>query len=122
MTSFDTLAAAEALEAAGMDRGIARACAAQMQAAASAGEPVTRPELDAALAALKADLLERIAETDNRIAGVENRMIERIVESENRTIERIAETERRLTMLVWRLFGGAVAVAGLAVAALKYLP
>ena len=104
-----------------------------MQAAASAGETVTRPELDAALAALKADLLERIAESENRtverIAELENRIAElenRIAGVENRTVERFAETERRLdarmTALVWRLFGGAVAVAGLAVAALKYLP
>ena len=111
MTAFDTLAAAEALEAAGMDRNLARACASQMHAAASAGEPVTRPELDAAVAAL-----------DGRIAESENRMIERIAATENRMIERIAACERRMESLVWRLFGGAVALAGLAVAALKYLP
>ena len=89
MTAFDTLAAAEAPEAAGMDRNLARACVSQMHAAASAGEPVTRPELDAAVAAL-----------DGRIAA----------------------SERRRESLVWRLFGGAVALAGLADAALKYLP
>ena len=83
---FDSLAAAEALAAAGMDRSQAKACATQLQAAASAGEPVTRPELDVALAGLKAELLDR------------------------------------MTALVWRLVGVIVAVAGLAVAAAKYLP
>ena len=85
-TPFDTLAAADALEAAGMDRSQAKACATQLQAAAGAGEAVTRPELDAALAGLKAELLDR------------------------------------MTAQNWRLFGGVVAVAGLAVAAAKYLP
>lgn len=44
--SFDTLAAAEALEAAGVDP----AHAAQLQAAAHAAEPVTQDQMNSALA------------------------------------------------------------------------
>ena len=85
--AFDTLAAAEAMRAAGMEPGRARAVAAQLRAAAaSAGDAIARPELDAALAELKLELLDRI------------------------------------TALLWRLFGGIVAVAGLAVAAVRLLP
>ena len=36
--------------------------------------------------------------------------------------DRIAESERRNVASLWRLFGGIVAVAGLVVAAVKYLP
>lgn len=84
--AFDSLAAAEALQAAGIGSNQAKAIAVQLQTAASAGEPVTRPELDAALANLKAELLERMA------------------------------------VLFWRFYGGVVAVVGLAVAIIKYLP
>ncbi len=91
--SFDTLAAAEAMESAGVESRQARAIAAQLHAAASTGEAITRPELEVALAALKTELLDRIA-----------------------------ESERRTAALLWRLFGGMVAVAAVAVAVLKYLP
>ena len=101
--SFDTLAAAEAMESAGVEARHARAIAAQLHAAAAAGEAVTRPELEAALAALKSELLDRISE------------------SERGLVDRISESERRTAALLWRLFGGMVAVAGLAVAALRYL-
>ncbi len=108
---FDTLAASEALEAAGMDPRQAKACAAQLYAAAGAGEAVTRPELDAALAGFKTEMLERFAETDARIGE---------------TNERIASLEVRLTermSVQFRLLVGViVAVAGLAVAAMKALP
>lgn len=113
--SFDTLAAAEAMESAGVERRQARAIAAQMQAAASAGEAVTRPELEAALAAQKTELLDRIAES-------ERGLVDRIAESERGLVDRIAESERRVATLLWRLFGGIVAVTGTAVAVLKYLP
>ncbi len=136
MSSFDTLAAAEALQDAGAKPELAKAMAAQLKAAAKAGEPVTRPELDAALGALKAELLERIAATDQRITSVEKNLIERIATSEKGLIERIAasekglndriaETERRLmdrtAALVWRLFGAMVALAGITIAVLEYL-
>ncbi len=150
MSSFDTLAAAEALQDAGAKPELAKAMAAQLKAAAKAGEPVTRPELDAALGALKAELLERfaasekglseriaatdqrIAATDQRIASVEKNLIERIAASDQRTaatetrlLGRIAETERRLmdrtAALVWRLFGAMVALAGITIAVLEYL-
>ena len=75
-----------------------------MHAAASASEAVTRPELEAALAAQKTELLDRIAE------------------SERGLVDRIAESERRMSALLWRLFGGMVAVTGAAVAVLRYLP
>ena len=108
VAAFDTLAAAEALEQSGMDTRQARACAAQMNLASQAGEPVTRAELDMALAELKTELTERIAKTEVRLT------------------ERIAKTEVRLTermsAYLWRLFGGLVALAGLSVAALRYLP
>ena len=123
---FDTLTATDTLEAAGMDRRLARACAAQLQAAASAGEAVTRPELDAALTASRAELLDRIGESERglieRIAKSETGLIERIAETERSLIDRIAQTERRMASLLWRLFGGIVAVAGLVVAAIRLLP
>ena len=117
--SFDTLAAAEAMESAGLERTQARVIAAQMHAATGASEAVTRPELKAGLARLKTELLERIAEG-------ERALIERITESDRASTERTAESERRViertTVLLWRLFGGMVAVFGLAVAAFRYLP
>lgn len=84
--AFDSLAAAEALQAAGIGSDQAKAIAVQLQTAASAGDPVTRPELDAALANLKAELLERMA------------------------------------VLFWRFYGGVVALVGLAVAIIRFLP
>ncbi len=124
--SFDTLAAAEAMESAGVERRQARVIAAQMHAAASAGEAVTRPELEAALAALKTELLDRIAESErrlvDRIAESESGLVDRIAGSERGLVDRIAESERRMSALLWRLFGAMVAVVGAAVAVLKYLP
>ena len=96
-SSFDTLAAAEAIENAGADPKLAKVIASQMRVAADAGEPVTRPELETALATLKTDLLERIAEIENRIGDIENR-------------------------LTWRLVGLMVAVNALLVAAVKLIP
>ena len=110
--AFDTLSAAEALEQSGMDTRQARVCAAQMNLAARAGEPVTHEQFEAGLEAgltrLKIELLERIAEG-------EAKMLDRIAESERRMREHV-------TALLWRFFGGAVALAGLVVAALRYLP
>ena len=102
--TFDTLAASEALQAVGVESGQARAIANQLRLAAGAGQGVTHPELEAALAKLETKLLDRIAE------------------SERGLIERIAESERRTTAQLWRLFGGIVAVAGVVVALIKYLP
>ncbi len=53
---FDTLAAAEALEDAGIDRMHAKAIATQLRVSSEAGEPVTRHELHVAVGGLKADL------------------------------------------------------------------
>ncbi len=68
MTGFDTLAAAEALEAAGMEPKQARACAAQMRAASIAG----RAELatKAGIAELRAGFAESKAEILKRMVGV----------------------------------------------------
>ena len=102
--SFDNLAAAEAMESVGVEPRQARVIAAQLHAAASAGDAVTRPELEVALAASETKLLDRI------------------VESERGLLDRIAESERRIAALLSRLFGAWVAVAGLAVAVIRYLP
>ena len=134
---FDTLAAADALRDAGMEPGQARAVATQLRAAAGAGDAVTRPELEVALARLKTDLMERMAEGEGalrthstegdqslreRIAEVERMLLERIAEGERMLLDRIAESERRHAALLWRLFGGIVATAGVAVAAARFLP
>lgn len=156
---FDTLAAADALRDAGMEPAQARAVATQLRAAAGAGDAVTRPELEAALAKLKTDLVERIAEgegalrtliaeseqslrahatkgdqslraqlaeTDQslreQIAETDQSLRERIAEGERRLLDRIAESERHYAALLWRLFGGIVATAGVAVAAARFLP
>ena len=80
---FDTLAASEALQAVGVESGQAHAIANQLRLAAGAGQGVTRPELEAALAKLETKLLDRIAES-------ERGLIERIAES-----ERAHRTHRR---------------------------
>ncbi|MCY3828889.1 MAG: hypothetical protein OXF89_07120 [Rhodospirillaceae bacterium] len=72
---------------------------------------MTRSELEASLAGLKTEMLERFGETDKRIAGVDGR----IADLEVRLTERMSAQFR------W-LVGVIVAVAGLAVAAAKYLP
>lgn len=120
VAAFDTLAAAEAMESAGLDRRQARAIAAQLQTAAGASGAVTRSELESALAGLRTELLDRIAAS-------EQGLLNRIAKSERGLVDRIAESERRMSALLWRLFGGivavaGVAVAGVAVAALRYLP
>lgn len=148
---FDTLAASEALQAVGVESGQARAIANQLRLAAGAGQGVTHPELEAALARLETKLLDRIAEseralleltaeTNAKIASLRTELLDRIAESERgllgrnaetngkiaslRTelLDRIAESERRTTAQLWRLFGGIVAVAGVVVALIKYLP
>ncbi|MDE0371491.1 MAG: hypothetical protein OXI73_02950 [Rhodospirillales bacterium] len=64
---------------------------------------------------MKTDLMERMAEGE----GV---LRERIAEGERMLLDRIAESERRHAALLWRLFGGIVATAGVAVAAARFLP
>ena len=129
---FDTLVAAEALHDAGIDGKHAKAIATQLRLASDAGEPVTRPELQAALAplatrtefeaglgALKTELIDRMAET-------EKRMLQHGAETEKRMLQHSAEMERRLmdrtTALIWQLFGAMVAIAGPAVAVVKLTP
>ncbi len=86
--AFDTLSAAEALEQSGMDTRQARVCAVQMKLAAQAGDPVTREQFEAGLTRLKIELLERIAEGEQRM-------------------------REHVTALLWRFFGAGVALAGL---------
>ncbi len=140
---FDTLVAAEALHDAGIDGKHAKAIATQLRLASDAGEPVTRPELQAALAplatrtefeaglgALKTELIDRMAETEKRMlqhgAETEKRMLQHSAETEKRTLQNSAEMERRLmdrtTALIWQLFGAMVAIAGPAVAVVKLTP
>ena len=69
-SSFDTLAAAEAIENAGADSRLAKVIASQLRVASDAGEPVTRAELDAALAALEARLTWRLIGAMVALAGV----------------------------------------------------
>ena len=102
--SFDTLSAADALRNAGMEPGQARAVATQLRAAAGAVEAVTRPELEAALDRFRTELLECVGQLKSEL------------------FERIAESERRNAASLWGLFGGIVAVSGLVIAAVKYLP
>ena len=106
---FDTLTAAEAMESAGVKSDHARAIAAQLHAAAGAVDAVTRPEIEAMLAALKGALLDRIAESErgllDRIAQNERAHGERSTELERGLLDRISQSERRMTALLWRLFG-----------------
>ena len=115
---FDTLAASEAMESVGVEPRHARVIAAQLLAVSRASDAVTRPELEAALATLKTELLDRIAASERGLVG----RIDRVAENQRELADRIAEGERRHGAQLWRLFGGIVAVAGLAVSAIKYLP
>lgn len=69
-SAFNSLTAAEALEAAGMEARQARACATQMNLAASAGEPVSRSELDQAVTKIRMEIAEVKTELEREIAGV----------------------------------------------------
>ena len=121
--TFDTLAAADALRAVGMESGHARAIATQLRAAAGVGDAVTRPELEVALARLKTELLGRMAESDQRLADTKSELLERISEGEQRTadlktelLERISEGEQRSgernTGLLGRMGEGEAALMG----------
>ena len=100
--SFDTLAAADALRAVGMESGHARAIATQLRAASGAGDAVTRPELEAALAKFKTELLERMADTKTEL-------LERIADGEAALMERIAKGE---AALMGRIEKGEAALMG----------
>ena len=131
--TFDTLAASEALQAVGVESGQARTIANQLRLAAGAGQGVTYPELETALAKLETKLLDRIAEFERgiteRVADTERGLLGlnaetngKIASLRTELLDRIAESERRTTAQLWRLFCGIVAVAGLVVALIKYLP
>ena len=67
---FDTLAVLKELEDAGIDRKQARAMAARLHVAADADKPVTRPELEAALAAREARIVWRLTGAMVAVAGL----------------------------------------------------
>ena len=126
--SFDTLAAAEALEAVGVEARQARVFATQLHAAARAGEPVTRPELEKSAAELKTEIAEAEGRLEKSIAKVRAELVEteaRLEKSIAKTkvdlIDRIDKSEQRMKTLLWQLFGGMVALGALAVAVLGYL-
>ena len=144
---FDTLAATEAMESVGLEPLHARAIATQLYAVSRASDAVTRPELEAALATLKTELLDRIGELSDRISESERGFLDRntetergimghitetqrslmdridhIAENQRELADRIAERDRRYSAQIWRLFGGIVAIGGLVVSAIKYLP
>ncbi len=106
---FDTLLAAEALHDAGIDEKHAKAIATQLRIASDAGEPVTRPELQAALAPLATR-----AELEAALGTLKTELLDRIAETERRLID-------RTTSLLWRLVGAMVAIAGATIAVLEYL-
>ena len=151
LATVETRATAEALEAAGVAPRTAQVLATRLHAAAVAGAPVThaeldasfrifRAEVDASLAALELKLVDRIAATEQRlvemIVATEQRLVEMNAATERKVVanersianlrsemlERIAESERRVEALLWRLFGGIVAVVGVAVAILRIMP
>ena len=70
--AFDTLAAAEALEAAGMEPRQAKACAAQLREAANAGQDAlaTKADLSSLRQATQADLSALEARLTWRIVGL----------------------------------------------------
>lgn len=115
---FDTLAATEAMESVGMDPRQARVFAAQLIIVSRTSDTVTRPEPEAALAKFKTALIERITEFERALMG----RLDHIAENQHELAEPVAEREYRYSARLWRLFGGIVAVAGLAVSAIKYLP
>ena len=120
--TFDTLAASEALQAVGVESGQARAFANQLRLAAGAGQGVTHPELETALAKLETKLLDRFAEFERGLAELHAETNGKIASLRTELLDRIAESERRTSAQLWRLFGGIVAVAGVVVALIKYLP
>ena len=60
-----------------------------------------------------------IVATREDVARLETRLVESVPAVEIRVIDRIAQLELRLATRDWRLFGGMVAIIGLAVAILK---
>ncbi|MCY3731810.1 MAG: hypothetical protein OXF98_10755 [Rhodospirillaceae bacterium] len=106
------------MESVGVEPRHARVIVAQLLAVSGASDAVTRPELEAAFAKFKTALIDRITEIERGLMG----RIDRIAEKQRELADRIAEGERRHGAQLWRLFGGIVAVAGLAVSAIKYLP
>ncbi|MYJ94967.1 MAG: hypothetical protein F4053_05050, partial [Proteobacteria bacterium] len=68
----DILAVADALEQSGMDTRQAHACATQMHLVTHAREAVTRPEAEAFVNTLRAEIAKARAELGAQIADVKN--------------------------------------------------
>ena len=64
---FDTLAIVRNLTDAGIERGHADAISSAVASAADHGDPVTKPELDVALAPLRSEIAAAIAAPEARI-------------------------------------------------------
>ncbi len=118
---FDTLAAADALEDAGIDGKHARAIATQLRIVANTRKAVMQTEAEAALAPLATK-----AELEAGLGALKAELIERIAKTEKRMLQNSAKMERRLmernTALIWRVVGAMVAVNALLVAAVKLIP
>ena len=134
---FSALGAEQAFQDAGIELRQARALATQIELAANAGGFVTNEQLTSALSSLKLEIIDRMArgeaETRSLIAASEAET--RSLIAENRDFiatsvsdlhDRISRTEKELrehmATLLWRFFGGMVAMATLFFAAVRYLP
>ena len=145
--SPDILAVADALEQSGMDTRQAHACATQMHLVAHAREAVTRPEVEAFVNMLRAEIAKAKAELGAQIADVKNEFSAKFAEI-NVRFERqsddfnarfdshAAQTradmsamelrlEKRMVGLFWRFFAGMVAfmslLATVVLTAIRYL-
>ena len=123
---FSALGAEQAFQDAGIELRQARALATQIELAANAGGFVTNEQLTSALSSLKLEIIDRMArgEAENRDLIAENRDF--IATSVSDLHDRISRTEKELrehmATLLWRFFGGMVAMATLFFAAVRYLP
>lgn len=146
--SPDILAVADALEQSGMDTRQAHACATQMHLVAHAREAVTRPEVEAFVNMLRAEIAKAKAELGAQIADVKNefnaqfaeinaRFDKQSNEFNARFDSQAAQTradmsamelrlEKRMVALFWRFFGGMVVftslLATVVLTIIRYLP
>ena len=119
--TIDTLAAAKALERAGMENGHAEAIALVVRDATA--DLATKADLNALEDRLNERLAAHESKFDERLAAHQSKMDERLVAHESKLNERFAAFESRLEAKlansVNRMLLGNMAVAGLLFAALK---
>ena len=146
--SPDILAVADALEQSGMDTRQAHACATQMHLVAHAREAVTRPEAEAFVNTLRAEIAKARAELGAQIADVKNEFSAQIADVRAEFNAQIADInsrldsqaartradmsamelrlEKRMVALFWRFFAGMVAFTSLLATVVltvsRYLP